>query len=55
MYADDTTAYGNIEDVPFGTFETNINSNLQHLNSWFKFNKLSLFKYNKIKLNILSL
>ena len=33
MYADDTTLYGNIEDFPPGTFEMNINSNLQHLNS----------------------
>ena len=40
MYADDTTLYGNRED--FASFETNVNSNLEILNNWFKINKLSL-------------
>ena len=37
MYAGD-----NIEDFPSGLFEMNMNLILQHLNNWFKFNKLSL-------------
>ena len=42
MYADDTTLYGNIEDFPSRSFEMNMNYNLQHLDNWFKFNKLLL-------------
>ena len=51
MYADVTTLYGNIEDVPSRSFEMNMNSNLQHLNNQIKFNKLSL-NTNKTKLII---
>ena len=49
MYADDTTLYGIKENFP--SFESNINSNLEILNNWFKLNKLSL-NVEKTKLMI---
>ena len=39
MYADDTTLYCNINET---TTEGNINTELSHVNVWFKANKLSL-------------
>lgn len=51
MYADDTTLFGNLEDFSSATLEFDINSKLKKLNSWFKYNKLSL-NTNKSKLMI---
>ena len=51
MYADDTTLYSNIEDFSSNNLENEINLKLQTLNSWFKYNKLSL-NTNKTKMMI---
>ena len=44
MYADDTTIYFNLEDFDLLTRETDINRELEKVNTWLKLNKLSLNK-----------
>ena len=42
MYADDTTIYFNLEDFSNIIKETDINNELEKVNTWLKLNKLSL-------------
>ena len=42
MYADDTTIYFNLEDFINIIKETDINNELEKVNTWLKLNKLSL-------------
>ena len=42
MYADDTTLYGNLDDFSENSVDTDIDSELEIINNWFKVNTLSL-------------
>ena len=42
MYADDTTIYFNLEDFPTYNREIAINKEIDKVNVWLKFNKLTL-------------
>ena len=41
MYADDTTIYFSLEDFPANNRERAINKDLDNVNVWLKFNKLT--------------
>ena len=42
MYADDTTIYFNLKDFPLINKEVEINSELEKVNTWLKFNKMAI-------------
>ena len=42
MYADDTTIYFNLEDLPYIDRETLINIELNKIDTWLKLNKLTM-------------
>ena len=42
MYLDDTTIYFNFYDFPLANWETEINCELEKVNTWLKLNKLAI-------------
>ena len=42
MYADDTTIYFNLENIPIENREVLINDKLEKVNKWLKLNKLAV-------------